>query len=48
MRLIFIALVLFSLTSCASKIYGVSEEQWAVLSTEERAKAIEHHHEMNV
>jgi len=46
MRLIFIALALFSLTSCAAKIYGVSEQQWAVLSTEERAKAIDHHQEM--
>ena len=48
MRLIFILLAVFLLSSCAPTIYGVSEEQWATLSTDEREQAIEHHQQMEL
>jgi len=48
MRPIFIFLVLFLLSSCTPRIYGVPEEQWATLSKDEREQAIEHHQQMEV
>ncbi|NOQ93137.1 MAG: hypothetical protein GQ547_00710 [Methylophaga sp.] len=48
MRLIFILLALSTLASCANRIYGVPEEQWATLSSSEREQTIAHHQEMEV
>jgi len=48
MRLIFIILAVFLLASCTPTIYGVSEDQWGTLSTDERKQAIEHHQKMEL
>jgi len=48
MRPIFIIIALFLLSSCTPKIYGITEEQWATLSADEREQTIEHHQEMEL
>ncbi len=48
MRLILILLALFTLSGCANRIYGISEEQWATLSTLEREQTIEHYQQMEL
>jgi len=41
-------LFILILTSCTSRIYGVPEDQWATLSTQEREIAMQQHHELEV
>jgi len=48
MRLILILLALFTLSGCANRIYGVSEEQWVTLSPSEREQTIEHYQQMEL
>jgi len=48
MRPIFIIIALFLLSSCTPRIYGVSEDQWATLSADEREQTIEHHQAMEL
>jgi len=48
MRLMFILIAVFLLSSCTPTIYGISEDQWATLSADEREQAIEHHQQMDL
>jgi len=48
MRILFIIFMLLSVSACANKIYGVTEEQWGKLTASERNQAIEHHQQKEV
>ncbi|PCJ32325.1 MAG: hypothetical protein COA90_03485 [Gammaproteobacteria bacterium] len=47
-RIILLFLLSLQLTACAPTIYGVQQDQWALLTSEERELAIGHHQKMEV